>query len=327
LSAIARARAFDADGRHDEAINELANAARGGDAEAMTQLAKRIIVGDRAPRLRRQGIGLLGDAVKMGSAEAADRLAVIHAAGVVAPPDWPAALKLLTLAAERGWTPARAQLEVLASMPREGLLEPPAGLVVHEDPRISRFPAFVSEQVCDWLIERARGRLERARVYDAQRNLDIVDDSRTNSFAVFNAMEADLVHLLVQTRMVAGCGQPVKHMEASTVLHYAVGETIGHHYDFVDPALPGYAEEVRTRGHRVATFLVYLNDGYEGGETIFPRIGVRHAGRRGEGLLFVNTLADGQADLRTLHSGEPPTRGEKWVFSQFVRDRPELAAD
>jgi hypothetical protein len=327
LSAIARAQAFDADGRHDEAVNELANAAQRGDAEAMTQLAKRIIVGDRAPRLRRQGIGLLGDAVKMGSAEAADRLAVIHASGVIAPPDWSSALTLLTLAAERGWAPARAQLDVLASMPRDTLLEPPAGLVVHEEPHISRFPGFVSEQVCDWLIGRARGRLERARVYDAQRNVDIVDDSRTNSFAVFNAMEADLVHLLVQTRMVIGCGQPVKHMEASTVLHYAVGQTIGHHYDFVDPALPGYAEEVRTRGHRVATFLVYLNDGYEGGETIFPRIGVRHAGRRGDGLLFVNTLADGQADLRTLHSGEPPTRGEKWVFSQFVRNRPEVAAD
>jgi prolyl 4-hydroxylase len=327
LSAIARARAFDAEGRHDEAINELANAAQRGDAEAMTQLAKRIIVGDRAPRLRRQGIGLLADAVKMGSAEAADRLAVIRASGVVAAPDWPAALELLTLAAERGWAPARAQLEVLASLSRESLLVPPAGVVVHEEPHIRRFAHFVSGPVCDWLIERARGRLERARVYDAQRNLDIVDDSRTNSFAVFNAMEADLVHLLVQTRMAIGCGQPVKHMEASTVLHYAVGETIGHHYDFVDPALPGYAEEVRARGHRVATFLVYLNDGYEGGETVFPRLGVRHAGRRGEGLLFVNTLADGQADLRTLHSGEPPTRGEKWVFSQFVRDRPELAAD
>ena len=343
MSAIARARAFDADGRHDEAINELANAAQRGDAEAMTQLAKRIIVGDRAPRLRRQGIGLLGDAVKMGNAEAADRLAVIHASGVVAPPDWPAALKLLMLAAERGWAPARAQLEVLASMlglgmPRSPaalleeanlrqLLVPAAGSVIHEDPRICNFPSFVSERVCDWLIERARGRLERARVYDAHQQTDIVDDSRTNSFAVFSAMEADLVHLLVQTRMSVGCGQPVSHMEASTVLHYAVGQTIGHHYDFVDPAHPGYAEEVRTRGHRVVTFLVYLNAGYEGGETIFPRIGVRHTGQRGEGLLFVNTLPDGQANLRTLHSGEPPTRGEKWVFSQFVRDRPELVAE
>ena len=343
MSAIARARAFDDAGRHDEAINELANAAQRGDADAMTQLAKRIIVGDRAPRLRRQGIALLGDAVKMGSAEAADRLAVIQASGVVAPPDWPAALKLLTLAAERGFPPARAQLEVLASMlgsgaPRSSaaldeeaslrqLLVPGAGRVIHEDPRICHFPSFVSEPVCHWLIERARGRLERARVYDAERRADVVDDSRTNSFAVFNAMEADLVHSMVQTRMSVGCGQPVSHMEASTVLHYAVGQTIGHHYDFVDPAHAGYAEEVRTRGHRVATFLVYLNDGYKGGETIFPRVGVRHTGQRGDGLLFVNTLPDGQPNLRTLHSGEPPTQGEKWVFSQFVRDRPELASD
>jgi prolyl 4-hydroxylase len=340
VNAVARARAFDADGRHDEAINELASAAQRGDAEAMTQLAKRIIVGDRAPRLRRQGINLLGEAVKMGGAEAADRLAVIQASGIVAPPDWPAALKLLTLAAERRWAPARAQLEVLASMLENGspaalvdeanlrqLLVPGAGHVIHEDPRICNFPRFVSERVCDWLIERARGRLERARVYDAQRQADVVDDSRTNSFAVFNAMEADLVHLLVQTRMSVGCGQPVSHMEASTVLHYAVGQTIGHHYDFVDPAHPGYAEEVRRMGHRVITFLIYLNAGYDGGETIFPRIGVRHAGQRREGLLFVNTLPDGQANLRTLHSGEPPTRGEKWVFSQFVRDRPELLAD
>src|SRR5687767_1965923 len=98
----------------------------------MTQLAKRIIVGDRAPRLRRQGINLLGDAVKLGSAEAADRLAVIHAAGVVGPPDWPAALRSLALAAERGWAPARAQLAVLASM-----LEPgsPAALVAEANLR------------------------------------------------------------------------------------------------------------------------------------------------------------------------------------------------
>jgi prolyl 4-hydroxylase len=343
LSAIARARAFDADGRHDEAINELANAAQRGDADAMTQLAKRIIVGDRAPRLRRQGIALLGDAVKMGSAEAADRLAVIRASGVAAAPDWPAALELLTVAAERGWAPASAQLDVLASMLGRGaarssaalgeeanlrqLLVPGAGLVIHEDPRICKFAGFVGERVCEWLIERARGRLERARVYDAEQHTDIVDDSRTNSFAVFSAMEADLVHLMVQTRMSVGCGQPVSHMEASTVLHYAVGQTIGHHYDFVDPEHPGYAEEVRTRGHRVATFLIYLNDGYAGGETIFPRIGVHHAGQRGEGLLFVNTLPDGQPNLRTLHSGEPPTQGEKWVFSQFVRDRPEPASD
>ncbi|HEX5049318.1 MAG TPA: 2OG-Fe(II) oxygenase [Gammaproteobacteria bacterium] len=352
-SAIARARELDAEGRHDDAINELAEAAQRGDVEATTQLAKRIIVGDRAPRLRRQGVGLLRDAVKMGGAEAADRLAVVHASGAFGPPDWRGALGLLMLAAERGWDPARAQLEVLGSMlgadgaaPRLGaptspaaapalvddaglraLLVPAPGAVVHDDPRICAFPSFVGGAVCDWLIGQARRKLKRARVYDAYSKTDIVDESRTNSCAVFNMMEADLVHLLVQARMAAGCGQPARHMEAPTVLHYAVGETIEDHYDFIDPAHPGYAEEIRRSGNRVITFLVYLNEGYEGGDTVFPKLGVEHAGRRGEGLFFVNTGRDSQADLRTLHSGRPPTRGEKWVFSQFVRDRPELIED
>ena len=352
MSRVERAEALDAEGRHEDAINELASAAQRGDVEATTRLAKRIIVGDRAPRLRREGIGLLRDAVKMGGAEAAARLAVIHAAGVFAAPDWHGALRLSLLAAERGWAPARAELEVLASLidgraaaqasqggpgarsaerlleePQlRALLRPAPGSVVHDDPRICRFPSFVSEPVCDWLIERARGKLERARVYDAYQKTDVVDESRTNSCAVFNAMEADLVQMMVQARMSAGCGQPMAHMEASTVLHYAVGETIGNHYDFVDPAHPGYDEEIRRFGNRVVTFLVYLNADYEGGETHFPRIGVSHSGQRGEGLYFVNTHADGRPNLATLHSGRPPTRGEKWIFSQFVRDRPELSA-
>lgn len=352
---VARADVLDGEGRHDEAINELASAAQRGDVEATTRLAKRIIVGDRAPRLRRQGVGLLGDAVKMGGAEAAARLAVILASGVFAPPDWRRALQLLLLAAERGWGSARAELEVLESMiegraaaesigPRRGrasrsldallderalraLLTPAPASIIHDDPRICTFSSFVSARVCDWLIERARGKLEPARVYDAYEKTDVVDESRTNSCAIFNVMEADLVQLMVQARMSVGCAQPMSHMEASTVLHYAVGETIGNHYDFVDPSHPGHDEEIRRFGNRVVTFLVYLNAGYEGGETVFPRIGVSHSGRCGEGLLFVNTHADGRPNLRTLHSGRPPTRGEKWVFSQFVRDRPELAAD
>ena len=348
---VARANQLDAAGRHDEAINQLAIAAQRGDVEATTQLAKRLIVGDRAPRLRPQGVGLLRDAVTAGGAEATDRLAVIAAAGADGPPDWRAALRLLGLAAERGWDPARGQLEVLASMVGNEtaaslgaddikaarlaallaedahlrqLLVPTAGSVLHSDPRIWIFPKFVSTNVCDWLIDRARGRLERARVYDAFKHTDFVDESRTNSAAIFHGMDADLVHLMVQARMGVACGQPVSHMEASTVLHYAVGETIDDHYDFVDPSHPNYDEEIRTFGNRVITFLIYLNADYEGGETAFPRLDIRHFGERGEGMFFVNTLDDGHANLQTLHSGRPPTSGEKWVFSQFVRNRSQL---
>jgi hypothetical protein len=340
-AAVARAHELDAQGRHDDAINELAAAAQRKDAEATTQLAKRIVIGDRAPRLREQGIGLLRDAVSLGGAEAAARLAVIAAAGIGGTPDWQAALRLLALAAERGWADAAEQLAVLASVLRPDassgtartavenadlrrLLTPPeAGELLHADPKIGVFPRFLNEQVCAWLIARARGKLERARVYDAFTHTDFVDESRTNSSAMFTLMDADLVQLLVQARMSLAVGLPVSHMEAPTVLHYAVGETIGNHYDFVDPAHDGYDEEIRKFGNRAVTFLVYLNvGGYSSGETVFPHLDISHEGQLGEGLFFVNTHGDGTPNLRTLHNGRPPTSGEKWIVSQFIRDRP-----
>jgi prolyl 4-hydroxylase len=71
----------------------------------------------------------------------------------------------------------------------------------------------------------------------------------------------------------------------------------------------------------VLTFLVYLNDDYDGGETDFPGLGIAHKGRRGQGLLFVNALDDSEPDLRTVHAGCAPTKGEKWIVSQFIRNR------
>src|SRR5690606_35436408 len=122
-------------------------------------------------------------------------------------------------------------------------------------------------------------------------------------------------------RIAFATGLPVVNMEGATVLHYDVGEQITNHYDFVDPSIPDYEDEVRVRGERVITFLGYLNDDYDGGETDFPRLGVRHKGRRGDGLYFVNALSTGAPDLRSLHAGRPPLRSEKWILSQFVRNR------
>ncbi|MET0293346.1 MAG: 2OG-Fe(II) oxygenase [Steroidobacteraceae bacterium] len=346
--AIRRAQELDAAGRHDDAINELAHAAQAGDYDAMTVLAKRIIIGDRAPRLMPQGFSLLNDAAKLGSAEAAERMAVVSASGITGTSDWPAALKLLVLAAERGWAPAHRQLAVLASLTAtipagsagselrspgsylqeidlRALLAPPAPAVLHADPLVRHFPGFLNRHICDWLIERARGKLTRALVYDVATQKDVAHKARTNSFAVFHNMEADLVHLAVQSRIAAACGQPLSHLEASTVLHYALGEEIVDHYDFVDPEKPGYQEDIRRSGYRVATFLLYLNAEYEGGETVFPKFGLSFRGQTGDGLCFLNTHPNMQADVRTLHSGRAPTVGEKWVFSQFVRNRPGVS--
>ncbi len=90
--AVALAARHDAAGNHDEAINELARAAQHGDVAAKTLLAKRLIVGDRAPLLWREGAGLMQEAAREGGAEAAALLAVLAAAGLGGRHDWQAAL-------------------------------------------------------------------------------------------------------------------------------------------------------------------------------------------------------------------------------------------
>ena len=149
---------------------------------------------------------------------------------------------------------------------------------------------------------------------------------RTNSAAGFDLIHADVVQAAVQYRMAAAVGIPVDHMEGPTVLHYAVGEQITNHYDFVNPRIPNYESEIAQRGQRIITFLVYLNDDYEGGETDFPELGLRYHGAKGHGLFFTNALPNGEPDLRMVHAGLPPKDNDKWLMSQFIRNRVVLGA-
>ncbi len=111
-------------------------------------------------------------------------------------------------------------------------------------------------------------------------------------------------------------------METPKVLHYAPGETFAEHFDYLNPAEPAYATQLAVRGQRTETFLIYLNDGFSGGETYFRRIGLSHIGAKGDALLFANLDAAGVPDPDTIHTGLPPTSGEKWLFSQWIREFP-----
>jgi len=183
------------------------------------------------------------------------------------------------------------------------------------------FESFIPARICQWLIDHSRDRLQRALVYDAVGRREIEDHTRTNTCASFDLMDSEVVHLLMQQRMAAASEMPLHCMEANAILHYSVGEQITNHFDFVNPKMPNYAQEIEQNGQRVFTFLVYLNDDYDGGETEFPKLEIAHKGGCGDGLCFSNALDNGEPDLRTVHAGRPTRSGEKWVVSQFIRNR------
>lgn len=328
----------DAEGRHEDAVNALAVAARDDDFEAMTELGKRLIIGDRAPYLPQDGAKLLDSAARGNNADAAIRLACMTALGAYVQQNWDKALGLLVHAAKLGSDSARGQLRVLAGHdPASGgddwlalaqaidirsWLEPAPDKVLHEGPRVAYFPDFIDPQICGWLMAHMQAHLQRARIYSGAQGSDVADEMRTNSVGVLHLANIDLVNVLVQYHIAAATRLPVSNFDGPTALHYRVGEEIKDHFDYINPDIPNYAQEIATRGERLITFLIYLNDDYDGGETAFPLLDVSHKGSLGEGLLFVNVGPDGKPDGRSVHAGRPPTRGEKWLLSQFVREHP-----
>ena len=139
---------------------------------------------------------------------------------------------------------------------------------------------------------------------------------------MFQLTDLDLIALAINDRVCALAGAPPTQSESLQVLHYKVGDYFKPHFDFWEPGFAGHSGAM-SEGQRSHTVLVYLNEeGLEGAETDFPRVGIRHRGRKGDALIWRNVDASGRPDRDTLHAGLPPTRGEKWVLSVWLRDRP-----
>jgi predicted 2-oxoglutarate/Fe(II)-dependent dioxygenase YbiX len=193
--------------------------------------------------------------------------------------------------------------------------------VVFERPRICTIERFATVEECQWLIGRANTELQRAKVYRNSSTAEVAD-TRTNREMSFTIFNVDVVLSLIRDRIAAATGAPVTHFEIAKLLHYSPGEQFALHADFIEAKTPELARELAMRGQRAATFLIYLNEGYEGGATQFPRLDWQYRGGRGDALLFSNVDANGAPDYATVHAGTPPTAGDKWVLSQWIRTRP-----
>src|SRR6185503_10093447 len=112
-----------------------------------------------------EGLSRMIDAALGGDAEALHRMAVLAGCGAGIPLNWPAAFEALRRAAGRGHPLAKAELALLSRFDPAALLAPAPAHALRESPRIRACPAFLDAALCDWIVERARPRMELARTY------------------------------------------------------------------------------------------------------------------------------------------------------------------
>jgi prolyl 4-hydroxylase len=258
---------------------------------------------------------------RSGDAEAAHRSALLAGIGLGRPYDLTAAMAFLSMAAQNGHDLARASLDLLERLPGgvEAWLSPPPPRIVSERPHVLICEGLADPAVCDWLIDRARPHLTPAQVYDLDTGEGRNDPIRDNTAHVFDLAGTDMMLVLLRERMARLAGLPVAGLEPCQVLHYTPGRKFDWHVDWLDPTTPGHRDDLALRGQRIATCLLWLNDDCEGGETAFSAPDLKIRGRKGDAVLWANVTPDGRPDPLSRHAGLPPTSGEKWVLSQWMR--------
>jgi len=210
---------------------------------------------------------------------------------------------------------AGRQAELLAAMRLTPAGDPaarPEARILSQDPRLILFPGLFTPAECDCLATLAGPDFQPSVVLDPRTGRPMRDPVRTSDVAAFPlAVEGAFVHAL-NRRLAAATGTDPRQAEPLQVLRYAGGQQYRPHLD----VLPQAANQ------RVLTALVWLNDGYAGGETRFPDLSFTLKGEPGDALVFVNVDAAGRPDGRVRHAGLPVTAGVKLLASRWIRARP-----
>lgn len=314
------------------------------DAAELGAMGGRLLIGRGAPTDPVRGVALLKQAAGAGDPESAHLLAVLHGAGAWVPQSWDLALDHLEVAAVRGHRRARGQLLLLGGTDpfsaavanddphrwREARraadlspwLDAPSREVLCDIPRVRASPGFAPPRAGGWVIEGVKGRMRQATMYHGSVKQEVLDPHRTCSDYEFDLLGSDLILILIRQRIAAVTGLPTAAMEPPRVFHYSLGQEIKAHYDRLNDGIGAYGQGGTYAGDRLATFLLYLNDDFDGGDLEFPLVDKRFKGRAGDAIYFAHVDAAGAPEKKSLHAGLPILRGEKYVLSQWIHDRP-----
>lgn len=191
---------------------------------------------------------------------------------------------------------------------------------------VEEIDSVLTPAECDALITFAKERgLKPSNILSNKlddTNGTLVDDkNRTSETAWISDDDHPIIKKLAD-RTAALTGLPVDTQEMAQVAHYTVGGKFNAHYDACNSD-KAYCDKMnRHAGQRRATLLVYLNDDFEGGQTVFTRIAKTVVPKKGMGILFWNTTAETDAIIpESMHQGNPVLRGEKWICTKWSHSK------
>ncbi len=228
-------------------------------------------------------------------------------------------------------TNRRVSEKIISISTASGLAgEPPRWDMLNPDPALDRlsvdkmeayeFNDFLTPTECGKLVDVMKKSHSRSKIA-APHGRAVKEKIRTSSTTHFDA--ADPFIQSIEQKIANAIGIDIEYGEVLQGQTYQVGEFFKAHLDYHDENKKSIYLNYCHNGNRTWTFVIYLNDeGLEGGETHFPKAGISVKPTIGKAVCWRNMNPDGSMNRSTLHAGQPPTKGTKYIITKWFREQP-----
>jgi prolyl 4-hydroxylase len=167
-------------------------------------------------------------------------------------------------------------------------------------------PNVLNEKECEH-IKKVSNKELRASTVSMDSNLD---KSVRNSETAWIQKGTDPVVDKVIEKCIKMTDKNVENCESLQILKYKPG-------GFYKPHQDAFKNE---KNQRVYTFIIALNDEYEGGETKFPNLNKTYKLQKGDALFFHTLNNYNKMTEKALHGGNPVKSGEKWICNLWIHE-------
>jgi prolyl 4-hydroxylase len=173
-------------------------------------------------------------------------------------------------------------------------------------------PDFISPGECEGLIALIEAGCVPSGLMDKE--------FRTSSTCNLNP--AELLVARIESRLNALFAMDPHLGETIQGQRYHVGQQFKPHHDFFHEDQPYWPPQEKHGGQRTWTAMAFLNVPEAGGQTMFPKAGLRVTPATGYLLIWNNMDRDGYPNDFSLHQGCPVEAGTKYVLTKWYRERP-----
>lgn len=180
------------------------------------------------------------------------------------------------------------------------------------------YPKFITPIEGQYILQKARPLFSESTIVSG------TDYSIRKSETAW-LRKTDPVIASIAKRVCSMVDLPFENAEDMQVVRYDVDGYYNEHHDSCCDDHPNCVEFESRGGQRMVTMIIYLNDDFEGGGTIFPHLKREYRPETNKGLLFYPMQRDGEhgkkkAHPKALHAGLPVTRGQKCIANIWIRE-------